>query len=410
MIRIGNMNYCEYCFEPMAETSNFCTNCGSKYDPRRYPGTVPLGEVLAGKYIVGKVIGKGGFGITYLCFDTVNNKRVAIKEYFPDGFVYRDTGHKTVQIKQSPDVFKKGAKRFFEEAKLLYGFSNIPSIVKVEKFFAENNTNYYVMEYLVGMDLKEYFKNDPHPDENLVIYIAMEVLKSLKILHGKKVLHRDIAPDNIFMCNNGTVKLIDFGAARVTSLNEVSRSFSVILKPGFAPFEQYQRKGHQGPWTDIYALGATVYYLIKKKLPLDAASRQENDKLDMTGISPYLASVLAKMMAPRIVDRYKNADEVIFDLTEAQKHNINIPIVNDTPATHIPTVKQQTVHPDPTVENPPPDTVKLNKSDVQPIINTDNTKNKHDKNKKTKLAVILLCVAAALSYLMILAFIFYLLV
>ncbi len=395
MISIDNINYCEFCFEQMSVNDHFCTKCGSRYDQHRYPGTLPAGTLLKRRYIVGKVLGKGGFGITYLCFDAESKKRVAIKEYFPDGFVYRDNGTTAVQIKQSPDIFNKGAEKFFNEAKLLYNFNNIPNIVKIEKFFAENNTKYFVMEYLVGSDLKDYFKSVPHPDENLVIYIAIEVLKSLRILHAKNVLHRDIAPDNIFMCDDGTIKLIDFGAARVTSLTEVSSSFSVILKPGFAPFEQYQSKGKQGPWTDIYALGATMYYLIKKVRPQEAVVRREEDTLDMTGFSPQLRAILSKMMAVRIDERYNSADEVIADLTQTQRGGNNEK--NPSPVDDI------------EPNNPSTQTIDTfwKKHSTQTIPKGEpSPKKENDQDSNKKLTIILLCIVSVLCYLVLFSLMF----
>ena len=378
MITINNQNYCEYCFQRLA--GQYCPICIPKQNP---VGTLAVGEVLAGRYIVGKILGKGGFGRTYLCLDTATNTRVAIKEYFPETLAHRDAGQKIVRPKQDPALYKKGEKKFYKEASLLARLKDIPGVVKVESFFMENNTAYFVMEYLVGNDLRNYFQKDPHPNENLIIYIGIEVLKSLRSLHQKSVLHRDIAPDNIFMCENGIPKLIDFGASRVT-IGTISNSLSVILKPGFAPFEQYQTKGKQGPWTDIYALGATMYYLLKKRMPPDAVSRFNSDTIDFSGISPYLGRILAKMMAIRVEDRYKSADEVLPELMRAQSGN--------------------TPQPNPQNLTPNPDNIQINNPDVQKHSSIRQIPIEPINNKTNpKIGIIVLCVVIFIIYILFLS-------
>lgn len=322
MITFNNTNLCEYCFEPITGPSGHCSRCGSLYDARRFPGTLAVGDVLHGEYLVGKVLGKGGFGVTYLCYDLKESKKVAIKEYFPQSLAHRDSGQKQIRNTQEPEIYKNGADKFYREAKLLYECRNIPEIVRVEKLFQENNTMYFVMEYLVGGDLEKYFRNDPHPDENFIIYIAMEVLKSLRMLHGRAepILHLDISPDNIIICASGAIKLIDFGASKVT-VGTLSNSQTVFLKPGFAPKEQYSAKGKKGAWTDIYALGATMYYLLTHQVPPESITRMKEDSLDMSGISPELSGILRKMMAVQPEERFQTADEVSEALKVLQYRN-----------------------------------------------------------------------------------------
>jgi len=166
------------------------------------------------------------------------------------------------------------------------------------------------MEYLEGIDLKSYIrKNGGSLDASEAVSITSKVVDALSVVHAEGVLHRDIAPDNIFICKNGDVKLIDFGAARFV-LGEASKSLSVILKQGFAPPEQYHRKGNQGPWTDIYALGATLYFALTGKIIDDVMSRMEDDTLDMAGIPKELQPIIVKMLAVKYVERYQNTAEL----------------------------------------------------------------------------------------------------
>ncbi|MCH5212192.1 MAG: serine/threonine protein kinase [Oscillospiraceae bacterium] len=325
MIEINGMRLCKHCFNDITVQNGICRSCQQISNRDMFPSALTEGEVLAGKYIVGRVLGKGGFGITYLCYDIKNNRKVAVKEYLPDMYSHRDTGRKTVSVVRSEDekLYKTGEEKFYDEAKLLAQFRGNNGIVDVIEFFKENNTAYFVMEYLRGSDLKSYLRRRGALSENVVLRIAISVLTSLRSLHNKNILHRDISPDNIFICKDGQIKLIDFGASRI-ALSGKSNSLSVILKPGFAPLEQYQSNGNQGAWTDIYALGATMYYCLKLKPINDVISRLNDDRIDMSGISTELASVLRKMLCIQIKGRFKNADELIQVL-----HNIRISIMTN---------------------------------------------------------------------------------
>lgn len=318
MVLINGCKYCKYCFEMMPSDAVCGHGCTDADNSERFPEALEEGTVLSGKYVVGKVLGKGGFGITYLCFDIVHNCKVAIKEYFPCSMSHRSRGERTVMIVKDQEAYLNGADKFYSEAKLLSNLNHIDGIVKVLKLFKENNTVYIVMECLEGSDLKNHLTFNPDFDENYVVYLVLQTLKILDSIHKEGVLHRDISPDNIYICNDGRIKLIDFGAARIAVRN-ASKHYSIILKPGFAPVEQYQKDGNQGPWTDIYALGATMYYLLKRKPLLDAVSRLDDKTVDMTGISPEMAAILLKMIEPTIERRYANAKEVIYALEATQR-------------------------------------------------------------------------------------------
>lgn len=307
---------CNNCFRQIkTEPCKYCGYKKSAYRPEA--GILPVGTVLKKRYCIGEVLGKGGFGVTYKAFDTVDSKIVAVKEYYPSGLVHRDTGTTQISVssKQYEDNFKVGADKFFEEAKMVSRFNGNPNIVNVYEFFYENGTVYFAMEYLDGVDLKHFVKErgGKLPQEN-VLYIADIITDALLIAHSMNVLHRDISPDNIFILNNGEVKLIDFGAARQV-LAEQSKSISVILKQGFAPLEQYQRRGKQGPWTDIYALGATLYYVITGKMPDEVTERLDFPDIgsaDEYGVNPEFWEIIRKCMEVRAADRY----QTVFELKE----------------------------------------------------------------------------------------------
>ena len=322
-MNIKGKKLCDNCFYDIKNEP--CSNCGykkSQYRPEA--GILPVGTVLKQRYHIGLVLGRGGFGVTYKAYDMQMDKIVAIKEYYPNGIAHRDTGttQMTLTDATQKESFNTGAEKFFEEAKTVSRFNGNPNIVSVYEFFYENSTVYYVMEYLEGCDLKHYIKERGGKiSQGQVMTVLNVITDALLITHSLDVMHRDISPDNIYINSNGEVKLIDFGAARQV-IAEQSKSLSVILKQGFAPLEQYQRKGKQGPWTDIYALGATCVYALTGKVPDDATERIENPELGEAGeygIDEKLWAVLEKCLAIRTVDRYQS----VLELKEALKE-VNI--------------------------------------------------------------------------------------
>lgn len=313
-MNIKGRKLCDNCF--LEIKGEPCKECGYKktqYKPEI--GVLPVGTVLKQKYHIGKVLGKGGFGITYKAYDAALDKVVAIKEYYPNGIAHRDTGTTQMSLTDSTktEAFTTGAEKFFDEAKTVSRFNGNPNIVGVYEFFYENSTVYYVMEYLEGCDLKSYIrKNKGKIPQEQVLTILNVISDALFITHNLNVLHRDISPDNIYVQNSGEIKLIDFGAARQV-IAEQSKSLSVILKQGFAPLEQYQRKGKQGPWTDIYALGATCMYALTGKIPDDATERIEDSNLGTAqeyGVDEDLWAILEKCLAVKTGDRYQDILEL----------------------------------------------------------------------------------------------------
>lgn len=317
MFKINDKCLCEHCFAQLSPKMKVCPYCSGAKNNDKYPTALAEGIILMGRYVVGRVLGKGGFGITYLCYDSKENRTVAVKEYLPDSLTHRNSGESNVvAYNDEREVhFKAGVKKFYEEAKLVSRFNGNPNIISVYEFFYENNTTYFVMEYLDGIDFKNYiFTHGGKISENEAVYILSHIADALMVVHSTGILHRDISPDNIFLCYNHDIKLIDFGAARQV-VGEASKSLSVILKQGFAPLEQYQKHGKQGPWTDIYALGATMYFAVTGKLVDDAMSRLDDDALELSGLSVGFAGILKRMLAVKIADRYQDVFAVKRDLS-----------------------------------------------------------------------------------------------
>ena len=258
-----------------------CPHCGA--DPAanvNAPNQLECGSILAGTYLVGCVLGQGGFGITYIGLDLNLNLKVAIKEYYPEGYVTRE-GHTHSSVIPLPGerkvLFERGKDKFVNEAQILAKFSEDPSIVGVRGFFQENGTAYIVMNFLEGETLKQYVqqRGGKLPADEVLTMMG-PLLASLSKVHAVGLLHRDISPDNIMRRKNGSLVLLDFGAARQMSVDG-EHSNTINVKHGYAPEEQYRTHGEQGPWTDVYALCATIYRLTTGVTPLQALDRAMND-------------------------------------------------------------------------------------------------------------------------------------
>ncbi len=286
----AELRYCYSCMNPLSENDNKCPICGSTNQQQNPKDTLPEGTILAGKYFVGRLLGRGGFGITYLGFDLSLNIRVAIKEYFPVGVCSRSTNNNyvhTISDLIEKNGFERGCKEFQSEAMKLALF-NSPNIVHVRDYFQENGTSYIVMDYIAGNTLtKEVAEHGGKLRWDRVMSLFQPLITELEKLHNKNLIHRDIKPDNlkIIKDENGYehLVLLDFGAARRFVSENVTNTYTAMVTPGYAPFEQYIQKSHQGPYTDIYALCATMYASITGEVPAAAPDRVA----ELTKIKPF---------------------------------------------------------------------------------------------------------------------------
>jgi serine/threonine protein kinase len=238
------------------------------------------GTELVGDYRIERVLGAGGFGITYLAEETALDRKVTIKEYFPSDFAARtSTSDAAPRSQDCASDYRWGLDRFIEEAQTLARFSH-PNIVRVYRYFKANNTAYMVLHFEEGQSLKAWLKGlGRAPRQKELDAIVAPLLDALELIHKQDFLHRDIAPDNIIIRKDGSPVLIDFGSARGEILAH-SKTVSALVKPGYSPYEQYaETSRQQGPWTDIYALGATLYHAVTGKRPADSPSRMVKDEL-----------------------------------------------------------------------------------------------------------------------------------
>ena len=284
-------NICINCMKEKPEGENVCPHCGFASQTYVIPQYVlPPYTILNGKYLLGKVLGMGGFGITYMALDLMLEHPVAIKEYFIQNIMYRnvaESSHVTIACSDIPKekIYKISREKFENEAKTLASLSDLPGIVRVLDFFTEFNTAYIVMEYLSGMTLKEYVKEQ---GGKLSVKETREklnpIMTSLQYVHDRNIIHRDISPDNMKVLDkgiaSGTVKLFDFGGAGQEIRSEDDPKSAIVLKKdGYTPIEQIAGASNQGAWTDVYAMAATIYFCICGQPPLSANARvAEPDK------------------------------------------------------------------------------------------------------------------------------------
>lgn len=273
------------------------------------------GVILKERYKIEEVIGAGGFGITYRAWDPLLQSYVAIKEYYPSGIATRsaDSSKVCVPVGQEQREYHRGRIRFLKEAQDVARFQSEPNIVSIYDYLEENDTAYMVMEYLHGCTLKQYIReHGGRLDTDHILHICLSVLDALAVVHKAGMIHRDISPENIFICEDLTVKLIDFGAAKQVYLDG-EQTMSVVLKPGYAPLEQYAKKDKQGPWTDIYALGATLYFAATGEKPEESFGRVLEDTIKpVCEVNPEIpramSQVIMRAMSVKIEDRYQTVE------------------------------------------------------------------------------------------------------
>ncbi len=300
-----------------------CPKCGcpANLTPKNTLQMKPR-TMLRDQYMIGRALGHGGFGITYLAWDVGLEARLAIKEYMPNGVAGRASNATRVLAysDQTQVEFEYGLERFLEEARVLKKFRDHPNIVSIDTIFRDNGTAYLVMEYLDGMTFEEFLKRRGGKITwETALRVLLPVMDALAAVHAEGILHRDISPDNIYLTRNGKMKLIDFGAAR-NALGQKSRNLSIILKEGYAPEEQYRASGIQGPWTDVYATAATMYHAITGHVPQPSLDRQAEDQVRRPSelgviIDPAAEAALMNALAVRAADRFKSMEDFKAALT-----------------------------------------------------------------------------------------------
>ena len=316
---------CYNCFQIVEASSTPCPHCG--FDPaenrEKFPVALPMGTVLNDRYIIGRVLGQGGFGITYLALDTQLDAKVAIKEFLPSELATREGTTVSVYAGTRTEEFDYGAERFQEEARTLAKFIGNPNIAGVSSYFDENGTSYFVMDYIEGISFKSYIaQHGGQISVEETMNVMIPVLRALTAVHAEGFIHRDVTPDNIYITKSGDVKLLDFGSARY-SIGDKSKSLDVILKVGYAPKEQYIRRSRQGPYTDVYSCAACCYAAITGYLPPEALERMEQDELTPISqlgieIPPYLENAILKGLAVQPEDRFQSAAGFL-DAIESQQ-------------------------------------------------------------------------------------------
>ena len=328
---------CFGCMSVVDTHGGTCPICGfNEITYQCNPRAIPLHSLLNNRYKIGKVLGEGGFGLTYIAYDTKDAKPVAIKEYFPSNVATRDchdNNDLTLHFFKNRDekAYINGLEKYTNEARILKKYNGLDGIVSTIDFFEANETAYIVMEYIDGITLKEYLETNGTLSPKEAIELMMPVLKSLEEIHKDGIIHRDISPDNIMIGLDGSFKLIDFGAARFTN-EEDNKSMTIILKRGFAPEEQYRSKGVQGPWTDVYALCATLYKAITNKVPPEAMDRLIEDELKPLSsfhleMPEGQIKAIMKGLKVRAKDRYQTVEELMLDLDiekNAKEKNIHM--------------------------------------------------------------------------------------
>lgn len=320
-MKVNGRERCVGCMKPLTAEGR-CAYCGLQQDKYRpIPRCLRPGMCLRDRYVLGRVLGEGSFGISYIAWDCLLDTVVAIKEYFPASLVSRHISEEDedtnvyIYEKRESRKYQESLKKYLGEAKSLSAYYDLDGIVSVRDFFYANNTAYIVMGYVDGISVKEYVeKNGPIEGEKFLRMLE-PVIQSLAKVHQTGVLHRDISPDNMLLTRDDKLVLIDFGAARKENIN-MTRSMTVVFKRGFSPEEQYRTRGQQGAWTDVYALCATAYYALTGKAPDESIQRVLEDDMpsltEMTDVDLPMRQKRAFMkgMTVDFHHRYQTMDEL----------------------------------------------------------------------------------------------------
>lgn len=305
---------CLNCFRLKGQ-SRICPNCGfaEGADPAQ-PYYLSPGTVLGEHFIVGTVIGVGNYGITYRCYDTTLGVVVAVKEFFPAGFVSRDKGETRVCLlmQNQGHRYRDKVQRFMMEARSIAQFGKAKDIVNVYDFFEENNTAYIIMEYVDDLLLQDYMEQHGKVEVQTALKITEAIVEAVKKLHAKGIIHRDISPDNIFIAKDHSIKLFDFGSASLKGSSTIGEK---VIKPGYTAPEQYSEvEDGQGYYTDIYSIGAILYHMVTGIRPQEASDRWQQDTLQTptelgVRIDPLVERAIMEAMAVRPELRCQNISQ-----------------------------------------------------------------------------------------------------
>ncbi len=286
----------------------------------------PGDKLQNGRYTIERIIGQGGFGVTYYAKHNHLDQYFAIKEFFISGFCSRDLNHNTVMVQTDKgDLYDKYKQRFIEEAQTIAKL-NHPHIVKAVDVFEENNTAYFVMPFIQGKTLQQLVETNGKMSAELAVNYIAQIAEALGYIHARNLLHRDIKPDNVIITPENSVILIDFGSAR-TFVEDKTQSHTSILTKGYAPLEQYSGTSRKGSYSDIYSLGAVFYFLVTGQKPLDATERvletmQVPKSLELS-LPMEINRTIMKAMALKTEERHQSIQEFMDDLLNNKKTSSN---------------------------------------------------------------------------------------
>ena len=334
------LNKCMGCMEDFLGYP--CPKCG--FDPGQVRGNeyaLPIQTILAGKYLVGRVLGQGGFGITYIGWDIALERKVAIKEYYPSGQVSRSPGTRNLTwytSEQARHARQTGMEMFLKEARKMAKVDDIPGVVRIRDLFQENETAYIVMDFVEGETLKARLRRNGPMTWAQAGPIFHPAILAMEKVHRAGLIHRDLSPDNLMLTPDGQVKILDLGAAKDLNINSGASSMQVA-KGGFSPFEQYTQRGGSGPWTDVYAMAATVYYALTGKVPPVATDRVDEDTIAwnlpyLNTLPPSALEALKSAMAVSAKKRMQTMEELeegLYEMAEPEPRPVVTPVPEPKP-------------------------------------------------------------------------------
>ena len=318
---------CYGCMRELDVPGAVCPHCGydNVNDLAGQPNhALTCGTVLGGRYVLGRVLGQGGFGISYIGWNLTMEIPVCLKEYFPDGAAMRSATQSRLVFwgaSENAQNLKQSRESFVKEARKAVKLRDLNHVVKVWDVFYENETAYIVMDYIEGETLKDKLLHTQKPlGEKECVELLTPVMQDLEKAHARGIIHRDIKPENIMLDAEGEPILLDMGAAKdlaKSARNGSTLSSALVVSQGFSPREQYREHGNIGPWTDVYAMCATICYCVTGKVPPTPMDREDGETVDLSAFSPAVAQVLEKGLALKIEDRIQSIGELLNALTAA---------------------------------------------------------------------------------------------